>query len=78
MTRGVEQRRKAARWSLAAWYSQVGIGAILSALAIAVPDPWAAVLLVYVTLLSVWTGIESAHARLNADLPSEPTEKETS
>jgi hypothetical protein len=33
------------------------------------PDPWARVLVVYLVGISVWTGIESAHAR--ADLPTE-------
>lgn len=77
MTRSAEQRRKAARWSLRAWYAQVPVGGVLSVLAVMRPMPWAAALLVYVTLLSVWTGIESAHARLNADLPTEPDEEES-
>lgn len=66
-----DKRRKHSRISLVAWYCQVPVGATLSAAAVLAGPPWENVLLVYVTLLSVWTGIESAHARLNADLPSE-------
>lgn len=56
------------RW---AWYAQVPIGAWLSLEAVLAGGVWVNVLLVYVTLLSVWTGIESVHARINADLPTE-------
>lgn len=64
-----EARRKHARVSLVAWFVQIPIGAALSAAAVLLAGPWSDVLLVYVTLLSVWTGIESGFARLNADLP---------
>lgn len=53
------------------WYCQILIGAALAVASILSPAAWSSVLLVYVTLLSVWAGIESAHARLNADLPSD-------
>ena len=63
----VEQRKRSARISLVAWYAQVPV---LAALLV-----WGSdfVLLAYLGLISVWTGIESAHARLNADLPTEET-----
>lgn len=63
--RDVEQRKRAARISLVAWYAQVPV---LAALLVWGTD---FVLLAYLGLISVWTGVESAHARLNADLPSE-------
>jgi hypothetical protein len=67
----VEKRRKHARTSLVAWYAQIAPALALSGAAALLGGTWEAVLLVYVTALSVWTGIESAHARLNADLPTE-------
>jgi len=66
-----KKRLRAARASKWAWYAQVPIGAGLSLAAVSLGEPWPQVLLVYVTVLSVWTGIESVHARLNADLPTE-------
>lgn len=71
MTRSTNQRTHSARISLVAWYAQIPPALVLSALAAVVGGTWEAVLLVYVTLLSVWTGIESGHARLNSDLPTE-------
>lgn len=69
MTRSVRQRRTAARRSMFAWYAQVPIVLVLSwAVVQRTNDPWLAASVVYLNLISVWTGIESAHARLNADL----------
>lgn len=73
MTATTADRQRHARVSLVTWYLQIPIGAFLSVMAVIATDPWTDVLLVYVTLLSVWTGIESAHARLNADLPTDDT-----
>lgn len=70
-------REASARRSLLLWRLQYAVAAPLAAAAVLLGDPWTDVLLVYVTGLSVWTGVETAHARLNADLPIEPTEKET-
>jgi hypothetical protein len=56
---------------MVAWYLQLAIATPLALLAVYIGDPWPDVLLVYVTAISVWAGIESAHARLNADLPSD-------
>lgn len=69
-----ETRMRHARRSLIAWYAQIPIVLVLSAAAAweAWVDgtPYQAAVLVYLALISVWTGIESGHARLNADLPS--------
>lgn len=74
MTRTADQRRKASRHSLLAWYGSVPPALFLSVMAAIEAwksgEPWAAALLIFVTMVSVWTGIETAHARLNADLES--------
>jgi hypothetical protein len=70
VTRSTEQRRRSARWALVAWYAQIAPAIALSLAAVFLGDTWSDVLLVYVTAISVWAGIESAHARLNADLPT--------
>lgn len=59
-------RRRHAAWSLIAWYAQVPICAALSFMAVLGDPVWRDILLVYVTVLSVWAGIEAAHARLHA------------
>lgn len=68
MTRSVRQRRTAARRSMFAWYAQVPIVAFVSYATVVWAGAWVGVAVVYLNLISVWTGIESAHARLNADL----------
>lgn len=37
-------------------------------------EPWAAALLIFLVGISIWTGIATAHARLNADLPTNDDE----
>lgn len=68
-------RRRAARRSLRAWWFATIPAGVLSVAAafeaIRAGEPFGAALLVYVTGVSLWTGIETAHARLNADLPTE-------
>ena len=75
MTQDTGQRRHAARRSRVAWYATIPVALVLSIgaaiEAFAAGTPWAAALLVFVTILSVWTGVESVQARLNADLPIE-------
>jgi hypothetical protein len=36
--------------------------------------PWAALLIVAVAVVSMWTGVDTAQAQLNADLPTEGDE----
>lgn len=75
MTSTAEKRRRRkrnARITLTAWYLSILPALYLSVEAareaMDAGEPKGAFLLVFVTVLSVWTGIESAHARLNADL----------
>lgn len=70
-----DKRRHDAHRSLIAWYCTAPVAVALSVLAALeawrAGEPWGAILLVFVTAISVWAGIEAAHARINADLPTE-------
>lgn len=65
-----DKRIKRSKWNLRAWYAQIPIALPLSLAAVYWGDPWPDILLVYLVAISVWTGIATAHAQLNADLPS--------
>ena len=51
--------------------TQIPVALPLAVASVLDPDPWAQGLVVCLVGISVWTGIESAHARVNADLPTE-------
>lgn len=63
-----ESRVKAANRAVKAWWVQVPIVLGISAMAVWQRGIWVPVSLVYLNLISVWTGLESAYARRNADL----------
>lgn len=65
-----DKRIGRSRKNLLAWYFQIPISLPLSLAAVFKGDPWPDILLVYLVAISVWTGIATAHAQLNADLPS--------
>lgn len=65
-----EDRIKHAKLNVWAWYAQIPIATPLSLAAVFWGGPWPDILLVYLVAISVWTGIATAHAQLNADLPS--------
>lgn len=72
MANETEKRLKHAKVSLIlAGYCQIPIALFLSFMAVFAGPPWPDVLLVYVTLLSVYAIIESGHGRVNADKPTE-------
>lgn len=69
---GIEKRKRQARRDLALWRASALPALVLSGGAAReawyAGTPWAAALLIFLTGISVWTGIATAHARLNADL----------